>query len=416
MSVAEPIPTANAASPNTGRSVTVVCVAALAMVATLPGRTHGLGLVTESLLADFRLDRIAFGEINLWATLLGALFCFPAGRLIDRRGLRPVLVGTALLLGATVVAMSLLHGVAALAILITLTRGFGQSALSVTSIALVGKSFDRRLAWSMTAFSILLTVGFIVAFMAVGASVERFGWRVTWAGVGVSLVVILAPAALLLPRRRSIGYDVEETTTVAECDDAGLELAAALRTPAFWIFAGATSLFGLASSGLGLFNQAVLAERGFDYETYYNMLGLSTLFGLIGQGACGVAARRCSYSRLTTVALALYAAALFWLTRVYDRGELAACAALLGLSGGMITVIFFAVWAQAFGPRHLGRIQGAAQMFTVLASAVGPLLFASWQARTGSYNGVLTGLAAIVTLVAVAAWFVSQPQQAEALR
>ena len=36
----------------------MVCVAALAMVATLPGRTHGLGMITERLLADpaFGLD------------------------------------------------------------------------------------------------------------------------------------------------------------------------------------------------------------------------------------------------------------------------------------------------------------------------------------------------------------------------
>jgi hypothetical protein len=34
-----------------------VVIAALAMVATLPGRTHGLGLITEPLLADLHLDR-----------------------------------------------------------------------------------------------------------------------------------------------------------------------------------------------------------------------------------------------------------------------------------------------------------------------------------------------------------------------
>ena len=51
----------------------------------------------------------------------------------------------------------------------------------------------------------------------------------------------------------------------------------------------------------------------------------------------------------------------------------------------MITVIFFAVWRQAFGAAQLGRIQGAAQMLTVLASAVGPLIFAQSAAWTGSY-------------------------------
>lgn len=59
-------------------------VAAVAMLATLPGRTQGLGLVTEPLLEDLQLDRGEFAHMNLWATLLGALFCLPAGRLTDR--------------------------------------------------------------------------------------------------------------------------------------------------------------------------------------------------------------------------------------------------------------------------------------------------------------------------------------------
>src|SRR5262245_59378646 len=66
-------------------------LAALAMVGPLPGRTQGLGLVTEPLLRDLRLDRVLFAEINLVATLLGSLFCLGIGRLIDRRGSRLVL-------------------------------------------------------------------------------------------------------------------------------------------------------------------------------------------------------------------------------------------------------------------------------------------------------------------------------------
>src|ERR687890_152939 len=66
-------------------------VAALAMVGTLPGRTQGLGLITERLLADLNIDRVAYAQINLWATLAGALFCLGVGRAIDRFGGRAVL-------------------------------------------------------------------------------------------------------------------------------------------------------------------------------------------------------------------------------------------------------------------------------------------------------------------------------------
>src|SRR3954454_22404876 len=87
-----------------------VGVAAAAMVATLPGRTHGLGLITEPLLADLGLSRLSYAAINLWATLLGAAFCLPCGWLLDRLGARLVCFGVVAGLGATVVGMSALPG------------------------------------------------------------------------------------------------------------------------------------------------------------------------------------------------------------------------------------------------------------------------------------------------------------------
>ena len=69
----------------------IVVLASVAMVGTLPGRTQGLGLITEPLLRDLKMDRVAFAQLNLWATLLGALCCYAGGRFMDRRGARSVL-------------------------------------------------------------------------------------------------------------------------------------------------------------------------------------------------------------------------------------------------------------------------------------------------------------------------------------
>ena len=80
----------------------IVAIAALAMVGTLPGRTQGLGLITEPLLADLGLDRVTYAEVNFWATIVGALGALGVGRLIDRFGTRIVLTGVAVTLGAIV--------------------------------------------------------------------------------------------------------------------------------------------------------------------------------------------------------------------------------------------------------------------------------------------------------------------------
>src|SRR5258708_4791186 len=85
----------------------IVLLSALAMLATLPGRTHGLGTITERLLQDpeLHLDRLLFGKINFWATMLGAAFCLPCGKLLDRFGTRWTLTLVTFSLGLVVLAM-----------------------------------------------------------------------------------------------------------------------------------------------------------------------------------------------------------------------------------------------------------------------------------------------------------------------
>src|SRR5687768_6486785 len=115
-----------------------VGVAAGAMVATLPGRTVGLGAIAEPVIRELRLSRADLGTINLVATLVGALFALGVGRLVDRVGARRVCVAIAALLGVTVVLSAHVRGYASLTIATTLTRGLGQCALTVVSIAVVG--------------------------------------------------------------------------------------------------------------------------------------------------------------------------------------------------------------------------------------------------------------------------------------
>ena len=71
-----------------------------------------------------------------------------------------------------------------LLVLITLTRGLGQSALSVVSLAMPGKWFRRRLTWAMGVYALVTSVGFMLAFPATGALVQARGWRVAWAAIG----------------------------------------------------------------------------------------------------------------------------------------------------------------------------------------------------------------------------------------
>src|SRR6185295_7009588 len=256
------------------------------MIGTLPGRTQGLGLITEPLLRDLHITRVAFTQINLVATLVGSLFCIGIGRLIDRVGSRIVLTVTAIALGLTVLGMSQASGALAMLVAVTLTRGFGQSALSVVSLAMIGKWFRRRLTLAMAIYALAMSIGFMVAFPVVGGLVQSSGWRTAWAAIGAGLVFVLAPVAWLFDRStpEAIGEDVDGAGVRQEDTQvSGVQatLGEALRSPAFWVFAMASSIYGLVASGIGLLNESILVERGFTPEVYRNALAVTAITGLL---------------------------------------------------------------------------------------------------------------------------------------
>jgi MFS family permease len=410
-------------------------VAAAAMVATLPGRTHGLGLITEPLLADLRLDKVPFAALNFWATLVGAAFCLPVGWAIDRLGVRVVLAATLAALGAVVVAMAGVHpggrlvelpapevfyvgGVEWAAVpldlfvLVLLTRGLGQSALSVVSLALVGKAAGKKPGLTIGVYSFLVSLGFMGAFILLGAAFKGGAdWRAVWADIGWTLVGFGAAALLVVREPRLPAGPAADEDAPRPGPERSLAVPAALASPAFWVFALATSFYGLVSSGQTLFNESLLAERGLGRDVYLGILKFTPPIGLAANLLTGYLATRVRLGVLLAGGMLVVAGALSAYPLVSTPNEAYAFAGCMAAAGGVVTVLFFAVWRQAFGPAHLGTIQGAAQLLTVIASAFGPLIFAAGQRANGLYAPGMQKLAIVAAVFAVAAVVVPLPRK-----
>jgi len=260
----------------------------------------------------------------------------------------------------------------------------------------------------------------MIAFSTVGATIQARGWRVAWWGVGLALIVVLAPLAWLVVRRSPEafgvlpdGADLHREETARQSHE-GIEFRAAVAMPAFWAFALAASLYGLIASGIGLFNEAVLAERGFGPTMFYNTLVVTAMTGLAGNFLGGWLSRTVRLTSLLAISMAVLTAGMLVLPHVTQVWQVYAWAAAMGVGGGFITVLFFTVWPRVFGRRHLGRIQGAAQAMTVVASAIGPVLLAWCVERTGQYAAAFYILAIPVAFVGVWALSISAPDAAPA--
>lgn len=386
------------------------------MLATLPGRTQGLGLITEPLLAEWNISRPAYAQINLWATLLGATICLPVGSWLDRIGLRR---GAFVLLPSLAIIVGLMSmlptaGILGLFGFILLTRAFGQSALSVLSLAVAGRAFKSGTGATAGVYAILLSVLFAISFVLVGEVVRDSGWRTAWGYIAVALLCMV-PVAWGLNNRST----TQETETGTDRD---LSLKQAMRIPAFWVYALSIAAFAAITSGVGLFNEAVLLERGFDQKTFHTFLAASFIIALLGQMICGWGTRYIPLRFWLGGALLLQATALAGYSFIHSgtqvwylatvagnsSGILTLQAALLagyalpqanvglwilaavsGIAGGIITVAFFAIWGESFGKRHLGKIQGCAQTFSVIASALGPVLLEGGYALLHGYAKTL---------------------------
>ena len=303
-----------------------VGVAALAMTATLPGRTHGLGLFTEPIRKTFALDTETYGYVNMGATLLGALFCFPCGWLLDRLGTRGVTAGVMAALGGVVVGMSWLPGdsfsgflLVDLFVLVMLTRGLGQSALSVASLSLIGRTASRRGGWMMGVYSVFVSLGFLGAFWILGEVVKQHPdeWRQPWAGIGVAVFGAAVLTAVLV-RNRLLETDTAASPSFPphpqplspEAGERGAgqvetsrTLTQALGSPAFWTFGVAVSFYGMVAAGTSLFNENLLRDIVAEdtKRIFVNVTRLAIPVGLASNLLGGWVMTRCSLSRMLAV-------------------------------------------------------------------------------------------------------------------
>jgi MFS family permease len=390
----------------------VVLIGAVAMAATYPGRTHGLGMVTEPLLKDFQLStddgRVLFATINFWATLIGSLFCIPIGWLFDRFDRQWVLAANLTLLGAVVTGMSQVTSLWALAIAITLTRGLGQSALSVVSITIVAKSFSaQRLGLAMAWYAVLSAPFHLALIQGVGwaFTFEDVSWRTIWAGIGVSLVALSTSALLLRPSC----YSTEGKKLSVNND--GFTLGQALRTPAFWTFSLTISLWGMIYAGVALFNEDIFRERGFERSLYFNVLAEVTIVAIFSKFFFGWLVNYIPLNRLLAACLFVTSLSLVGLTQATQVWHAYVYGVGLGIASGAVALLFFATWGKLYGNRELGRIQGVAQMLSVFASAAGPVIFSASKRATTSYTSVFLLLAIFMFAMAIVAMFTALPRQ-----
>ena len=366
------------------------------MVATLPGRTVGLGLITEQLLVDLGVTRSSYAELNLWATFLGALFLFGTGPALDR-SLRWTTTAVLAAFSGAVFWLAHLPGPGLLLPVLILTRGLGQSSLSLSSVAIVGKLFKKKLSTAMGVFAVATSLLFVAAIPSVDSLLGQLGWRKVWMILAAVILGISLLVAFLIrdPQAQKSREEDDETAT-------GTPFREALRSPAFWLLTIGIGIYYFAFTGITLFSESLVVSLDFSRDIRNWFLAIMMFSALASNLCCGWLVQRVSVLNIFGGAMIIFAACLIGFPVASGSiGLIYAVALALGVGSGAVTVIFFAGFADLFGKRHLGKIQGVAQAMTVASSGTGPLFFARSFESSGSYSSVFFSLAPLALLVGI---------------
>jgi MFS family permease len=186
-----------------------------------------------------------------------------------------------------------------------------------------------------------------------------------------------------------------------------LPLGKALLSPAFWTYTLAMCLFNMAWSAITLFNEDLLDSKGLDHGTFLLVMSVLVGIGLPANLVSGWLATRWPMGRLLAIGMCILAGALVAFPHVATTAHAVLFGVAFGVAGGIITVVWFAMYGQAYGRLHLGSIQAVAQVLSVFASALGPSLLIRTHHLVVFNGGGLLALA-----FAAAVWMVRLPKAA----
>lgn len=334
------------------------------------GQTFFIALSAGDIRAEYALSHGEFGMLYMVATLGSALTLPKLGRIVDHYSIVRVVAITAPMLAIACIGMALSNSLIMLVAVIYGLRLFGQGMMSHIAMTAMGKWFAAQRGRAVSVSAIGLNFGealFPTVFVFASAVI---GWRSTWIVAAFVMVAVALPliAQLMKVERRP-------QSTARDPGDKPLRdwtRSEVLRDPMFYVL-----MIGvMAPSFIGttiFFHQVYLVElRGWSQTAFaasYVLLSCATVASAL---VCGHLVDRFTAVRILPVFLVPLAVACLMLGLVAEQWAAFAFMALLGISYGLSSTLFGAVWPEVYGTAHLGAVRSVIVSVMVLMTALGP--------------------------------------------
>jgi MFS family permease len=400
----------------------------MAMVGTMCCSTSviliNVGVFMKPLAGTFHWSR---GAISL-SLSIGALAMAGAnpfvGRLIDRYGVRPILIASLVGYGAATAAIPLLvdgFGIWGLYVGYALVAGVGAGSNVIAYVRILSGWFSGAMNDSRG-----LALGISAAGVALGGAVsgplgveliQHLGWRGGYWGLACLPLVIGLPLAMFAIRTAPHdggGGPGDARQPVAQ---GGHSVAEAMRTRAFWLLIAIVLLMSSCLQGLGIHTAPLLSDFGVKGNALATVLGVVGILGVVGRVGAGFLFDRFFAPRISVFIFGLAVLSAWAMAAIPNVYVAIGAVVLITLGSGAESDLVGFLVGRYFGLKSYGQLFGIIYGAFMVGIALGPYLFGVAFDAWGSYHIPFiiagAGLALLCALLMAMPRF-PQPQTLEA--
>ncbi len=371
---------------------TVVAATLGLSVSNGPLIQYSFGTFLKPLGDEFHVDRGTLSTAVLVAFIFAGIFTPVVGRLVDRYGVRKVLMPALVLFALSVAALSLSPPSAyAFIALYGLAGVFsaGQTPLPYSKSVAVNFDDRRGLALGISMSGVGLGAAVIpqVAQFLIG----HFGWRVAYVGLGSFMLLVSFPAVLLLREPAHAGRP-------AAPQGIGLTGREALATPELWSLTFAFAVLVAAGGGMFAHVMPMLTDRGIPPQVAVSAISAAGLALIVGRFIAGYLLDHifAPYVTLFFLLVSFSGMCLLYLPLSPTIAVLATTC--VGIAVGAEIDLMGYLTSRYFGMRFFGEIYSYMFSLFCFGAGLGPFLMGLSFARTGSYDTAILGFAVCLLL------------------
>jgi sugar phosphate permease len=401
-----------------GSSAHVVATAFAALFSVVGLALYGLPLYYDFMVREFGWSRTMVTSGNAISKLIvGPLFGFGAGWIVDRFGPRRLMMAGILMAGGALLGLGAVSAVWAFYFFYFLNALGYVCGGPLPCQVLLSRWFDKTRGQAMGIAYLGIGIGGAVVPLLAAWLTAHLGWRGSLQTVGVLIVLIALPLAYLVREdpdgRNADGRSNADSRSAArsgprvERDPKRVALRTILQSRTFYLLAIGSMCSIAAVGGTNQHLKLFLSlDRGFAQAGAARIISLVLTVSIVGRLLMGWLADRMARKHVMVLIYVLVAAAIPLLLVRTSRITLYAFAAIFGLGLGGEYLIIPLMAGELFGVQVLGRVMGIVLTADGVAEATAPMLVGYLRDRTGSYDigfitlvvTALVGAAAIALL------------------